>query len=103
MLELLTSRKTDIERICQDYSVTRLELFGSAARETDFNPETSDLDFVVKFGPTTTKGPFQQFFGFAKELEALLGRSVDLVEAGALRNPYIIAEIERTKRLVYEA
>lgn len=103
MLNLLSSKKSEIARICRDYAVARLELFGSAARETDFDPAMSDLDFVVSFDVAATKSPLQQFFGLAAELESLFGRSVDLIEQGALRNPYIIADIERTKRIVYEA
>ena len=37
------------------------------------------------------------------ELSRLLERSVDLVEAGAVRNPYVLAEINRTREVVYAA
>ena len=36
-------------------------------------------------------------------LEALLGRPVDLVEPGAVRNPYLKASIEGSRELVFEA
>jgi hypothetical protein len=32
-----------------------------------------------------------------------LGRPVDLVEAGAVRNPYVLASIERNREVVYAA
>jgi uncharacterized protein len=36
-------------------------------------------------------------------LEGLLARRVDLVETGAIRNPFILAEIERAREVVYAA
>ena len=35
------------------------------------------------------------------ELRALLKREMDLVMVGAVKNPYISREIERTKQLFY--
>jgi hypothetical protein len=45
--------------------------------------------------------PLNQFFGLAGGLEGLLGRSVDLVEAGAVINPFVLAEINRAREVVY--
>ena len=49
-------RKDEIAGICQRYRVSRLEVFGSAARGADFNPETSDVDFLVEFESPTLPG-----------------------------------------------
>ena len=43
------------------------------------------------------------YFDFQSELEKLLGRAVDLVMLAALKNPYFIREVNRTRRLVYAA
>ena len=43
------------------------------------------------------------WFSVRTELERLLGRGVDLVESPAVRNPYVRADIERTRELVYAA
>ncbi|MEM9753743.1 MAG: nucleotidyltransferase domain-containing protein [Planctomycetota bacterium] len=37
-----------IERLCRDYGIAKLELFGSAAAG-DFDPRRSDVDFLVTF------------------------------------------------------
>ena len=37
------------------------------------------------------------------KLEQLLGRGVDLVEPAAVRNPYLLAGINRHRELVYVA
>ncbi|MDP3706533.1 MAG: hypothetical protein Q8R56_00365 [Polaromonas sp.] len=44
-----------------------------------------------------------EFFGAKTALEQLLGRSVDLVEPGAVRNPYALASINRNRESVYAA
>jgi len=91
-----------IAAICQRFGVCRLEVFGSAARSEDFEPGRSDVDFLVEFAPETPAG-LHSFFGAKEALEQLLGRSVDLVEPGALRNPYVRASIDRSREPVYAA
>jgi predicted nucleotidyltransferase len=103
MHPLIGEYRAGIARLCHRYAVRRLEVFGSAARATDFDPATSDADFLVEFAPDTTLPPLERFFGLTDELAAVLGRRVDLVEAGAVRNPYILADINRTRELVYAA
>jgi len=82
--------------------VKRLELFGSASR-SDFNPEESDLDFLVAFADIYSLGAFDRYFGLKEDLEQLFQRSVDLVEVKAIRNPYFRQVIEQDKVLVYAA
>jgi uncharacterized protein len=101
---------TDIEKhrealtaLCHRFGVLRLEVFGSAARGADFNPAKSDADFLVAFDKGSGLSPLDQFIGFSKALEHLLGRPVDLVEASAVRNPYVRATIDRSKELIYAA
>ena len=70
--------------LCRRYGVARLEVFGSAARDIDFDPKRSDFDFLVEFDQRSDVPPLKQFFGFAEALEQLLGRSVNLVERAAI-------------------
>ncbi|WP_025033687.1 nucleotidyltransferase family protein [Bradyrhizobium sp. DOA9] len=92
-----------LKALCQRYRVVRLELFGSAARGADFDPATSDADFLVAFGEDSGLSAFDQFLGFSEALQRLLGRPVDLVEASAVKNPYVRATIERSRELIYAA
>lgn len=89
--------------LCQQYGVVRLEVFGSAARGVDFDPARSDADFLVAFGEDRGLSAFDQFLGFSEALQRLLGRPVDLVEASAVKNPYVRATIERSRELIYAA
>lgn len=43
------------------------------------------------------------FFGAKTDLEQLLGRGVDLVEPGAVSNPYVLANINRHREAIYAA
>lgn len=98
----IAQHRPGINAICQRYHISRLEVFGSAARADDFNPASSDVDFLVEFAPDAQPG-LQAFFGAKAELEQLLGRGVDLVEPGAVRNPYVLASINRNREAIYAA
>ena len=95
-------KREALVELCRAYSVHRLELFGSAADQS-FNPEKSDLDFLVTFEPCTPGQHYERYFGLVEALEMLFKRPVDLVEANTLRNPYFIREVNQTRRLVYAA
>jgi predicted nucleotidyltransferase len=98
----IAQHRSGIAAICQRYHINRLEVFGSAARADDFNPASSDADFLVEFGPDAPPS-LEAFFGAKADLEQLLGRGVDLVEPGAVRNPYVLASINRNREAVYAA
>jgi predicted nucleotidyltransferase len=99
----LASKHEALATLCRAYDVARLEVFGSGARETDFDPQKSDFDFLVAFKPESSLSPLTQFFGLADELEALLGRRVDLVEAASVHNPFVQASIDQSREIVYGA
>ncbi|HEX6904332.1 MAG TPA: nucleotidyltransferase family protein [Thermoanaerobaculia bacterium] len=69
--------EADIQRFCERWKISEFSLFGSVVRE-DFGPD-SDVDVLVSFAP----GSRWSLFDMARmqdELEAILGRRVDLVE-----------------------
>ena len=82
--------------------MARLEVFGSAA-DGGFDDRRSDLDFLVEFADLPLGERFDTFFGLQRALAELFGRAVDLVEAGAPRNPYFIRRLNESRRLVYAA
>jgi predicted nucleotidyltransferase len=102
MHSLIAARRAAIAEVCRRYQVRRLEVFGSAARGTDFDPERNDADFLVEFAPDAL-ADLGDWFSVRTELERLLGRGIDLVEYRAVRNPYVRADIERTRELIYAA
>jgi predicted nucleotidyltransferase len=102
MVGVLQSKRDLISAICRKYRVSRLFAFGSALGE-DFRPGESDVDLLVEFEPMDGYDRARSYFDMAEELEAALGAKVDLVMAGAVKNRYISAEIERTKQMLYAA
>lgn len=102
MAEQIRQKREQITELCRQFHVRRLALFGSALGG-DFDPKRSDFDFVVEF-ETLSPGTYAEtYFGFIAALERLLGRKVDLVEAGSVRNPYFRREIEAHQETVYAA
>ena len=99
----IAEKREAVAALCRRFGVTRLELFGSAARGDDFDAEKSDADFLVVFGEEPDLSALDQVFGFAEALETVLGRPVDLVDASAIENPYLRAAIDRSKELFYAA
>jgi hypothetical protein len=75
-----------IALLCRVHSVSHLRVFGSAVTG-HFDPTRSDIDFFVEFDPHTPD-LFDAYFGLKEDLEALVGRPVDLVMANAVTNPY---------------
>ncbi len=93
--------KGTIAAVCRRFGVRRLSVFGSAATDA-FDPERSDVDFLVEFDPDTADR-FDSYFGLKEELERLVARPVDLVMAKSLDNPYFAASVERSRRDLYAA
>ncbi|MDZ7657988.1 nucleotidyltransferase domain-containing protein [Fodinibius sp.] len=94
--------KTDqLQKLCKEFSVQELYLFGSAT--TDNFSEDSDLDFIVKFDRSGFEGAFDQFIDFKHELEQIYGQPVDLYHLKKFRNSIFQQEVERTKELLYAA
>lgn len=60
MSELVERNTKSLVELCERYGVSRLDLFGSATGEA-FDPEKSDLDFVVSFVPRTPSRLFERY------------------------------------------
>jgi predicted nucleotidyltransferase len=102
MIDLLQSKREAIAAACARHHVARLEVFGSALRQ-EFKAESSDLDFLVEFEPMAPYARVEAYFGLLDDLRQLLKREVDLVMVGAVKNPYIARDIDRTKQPLYAA
>lgn len=78
LLDLPLDRLGDF---CRRWKITEMALFGSALRG-DQRPD-SDIDLLVTFGPDAEWSLFDHLH-MEEELEALLGRKVDLVSRRAI-------------------
>lgn len=97
----IESHRVELERLCRQYRVRRLELFGSAATGRD--TAESDLDFLVEFEALLSGEYADTYFGLLESLERLFDRPVDLLVASAIRNPYLRRSIDENKALIYAA
>jgi predicted nucleotidyltransferase len=92
--------ESQLAELCRKWKVTELSLFGSILRD-DFGPD-SDVDVLVVF---QADAPWSMWdlMDMKAGLEALFGRTVDLVEKEALRNPWRKQRILSTYEVVYAA
>ena len=95
-------RRSELEALCLRFGVHRLEIFGSGATG-QHRPGTSDLDFLVEFGPAPPGGYADAYFGLLESLESLFKSKVDLVVPSSVRNPYFLKAIQGKRTLLYAA
>lgn len=99
---ILAEHSAALRQLCERYGVHRLEIFGSATTG-DFDPERSDLDFLVQFTNPSAHNSADNYFGLMTALEDLFGRRIDLVFADAIRNPYFLQKVNTQRRVLYAA
>ena len=102
MVNAVEERAEELKRLCVVYGVRRLDLFGSALTD-QYDPDGSDLDFLVEFQPVALSAYADAYFGLLEALGRLFGRPVDLVVESAIKNPYFRQSVEQTRVPVYEA
>ena len=102
-MNLILMNIDKITELCKKYRVKTLSVFGSIL--TDRFNENSDVDFLVDFEPYNPDSPdfdcLVNYLDLAESLEDVLRRKVDLVVEKGMRNKYFIANVNRTKQLIY--
>ena len=86
-----------LARLCKEYGVRRLRIFGSAARGEE--RPSSDVDLIVDFGRPTG---FIELVRLERLLGEILGRSVDLVTEPGL-DPYIRDSVVSSASVLFDA
>ena len=102
MVALIEEHRDALVALCREYHVARLEVFGSAATGREFG-DASDVDFLVEFQPLEPGERANAYFGLLLALQDLLGRGVDLVEPGAIKNPYFLESVNESRMELYAA
>jgi predicted nucleotidyltransferase len=99
----IADKLDEVRALCEKYHVKRLSIFGSAVKGT-FDPETSDVDFVVEFewhpDPLERGRRWWEMWG---ELKDLFARNVDLVSARKISSEYFREEFAKAHLDVYAA
>ena len=89
----------ELTNFCRRYQVRELALFGSMLGP-DFDSD-SDVDLLVSFEPAA-RITFLTLARMQRELEAIMGRPVDLVPRDGLK-PIIRTQVLATARVLYAA
>lgn len=100
MNTIIDKFREQVAVLCRRSGTRQLHAFGSAVRD-DFDPETSDLDFLVEFDSLPPAQYAEAYFALKEGLEALFGRSVDLVTLSSLANPYFRDRVTAERRTLY--
>src|SRR5690242_12857025 len=100
MLPIFEQHRAELISLCRQNHVGRLELFGSAATD-EFDPATSDLDFLVEFVPLPPTQKADAYFGLLHGLEDLFRQKIDLVTVEAVRNRHFQRAMDVQRKLLY--
>jgi predicted nucleotidyltransferase len=100
MTNLIDQHRDEVAALCRLAGARRLDAFGSAVR-ADFDPQSSDLDFLVEFDDVPPAAYAKAYFALKDGLESLFGRPVDLVTGSSLANPYFRERILAERQTVY--
>lgn len=103
MIALIEDNRKAIERLCRQYRVQRLEVFGSALTDKHFDAKNSDLDFLVEFLSLQPGEHADAYFGLLEMLQDMFGRHIDLVMTRAIKNPYFLESVNKCREVIYAA
>ena len=98
-MKLINDHLEQIKKLCQSNGVNHLFAFGSIT-SGKFTGH-SDIDLIVDIEESDPLNYSDKYFNLKFKLQNLLGRSIDLLEQKAIKNPFLKQEIDRTKILVY--
>jgi hypothetical protein len=92
-----------IRALCREFGIARLEIFGSAVTD-EFDPQRSDVDFIVTYPEDYDFGPWAgRLFEMEEQLSRVLNRNVDLVMPSALDNKWFRREAGKTRTVIFDA
>ena len=100
MTKFIERHREEVATLCRRAHARRLDIFGSAVRD-DFDPVTSDLDFLVEFDDLSPTQYAEAYFELKESLEGLFGKPVDLITEANLENPYFRDRVESERLPLY--
>jgi len=100
---IIEEHREQLHKLCRRFKVERLDVFGSALSEEDFDRERSDIDFIVEFEPMEPVHHAKAYFGLLAALQDMFEHPIDLVEIRAVKNPYLLDSVSKSRRQIYAA
>ena len=98
---LIKSNPLAFFEICRLHKVEKLYAFGSSIT-SHFDENHSDIDVLVQLSIEDPADRGEALLSFWDQLELFFERKVDLLTMDSLKNPYLKASINRTKKLIYD-
>jgi uncharacterized protein len=95
----LDKYKDKISKLCDKNKVKSLYVFGSVL--TDGFNDKSDIDLIVDIESIDPYDYADYYFNLKFALQELFNRHVDLLESKAIKNPYVMQNINKSKSLIY--
>ena len=99
-MSLLRQHITEVQKLCAGHKVRKLYAFGSVITD-DFNA-SSDIDLIVDFEDMDVLSYADNYFDLKFSLQDIFHRPIDLLEESALKNPFFIQSVSKSRQLVYE-
>lgn len=96
---ILTDRLDAVADVCREYGVRELYVFGSAVHGT-FDPETSDLDFMVDLGEYEPEIA-RRYVRFYEALRAVFDRDIDLITVRSRASSRFLTRVLESRELLY--
>lgn len=101
LMTLIKDRETCFVGLCRLHRVNKIYAFGSSVTD-HFNPDTSDIDPVVKSDISDPADRGKTLVSFRDKLESLFNKKADLLTENSIRNPCLKAAVDRTKKIIYD-
>jgi hypothetical protein len=101
LMTVIGEKYPDFVTLCHMHSVDKIYAFGSSITDR-FNPNSSDIDLVVKVDISDPADRGDALLSLWDKLETLFERKIDLLTDDSIKNPYLRANIDRTKKLIYD-
>jgi hypothetical protein len=98
---LIKNKEKAFAEICRSHDVDTLYAFGSSIT-LNFNEKSSDIEVIVQLAIKDPADRGEALLSLWNQLELFLERKVDLLTEDSLKNPYLKANINRTKKLIYD-
>jgi uncharacterized protein len=89
LLDSLLDKRSELLSLARQHGASNVRLFGSVVRRQE--TPSSDVDILVDL---SDESGFDDYLALAEELEALIGRRVDLVTSRGL-SPFLKGSVER--------
>ena len=99
--EEIKPRSEEFINLCKNHQVKFLYAFGSSTKQ-GFDETNSDIDFYVEVDASDPLTRGETLIDLWDKLELFFGRKVDLLTESSLKNPYLKANIDRSKVLIYD-